>query len=54
LSTLAPASLNAQAAGLGSQYNIFESGGTVVPTPPAFLHYRPAPYLRPFDLAPGG
>jgi hypothetical protein len=53
LSTLAPASLNAQAAALGSQYNIFESGGTVVPTPPAFLRYRPAPYLRPFDLAPG-
>ena len=54
LSTLAPASLNAQAAALGSQYNIFDSGGTVVPTPPAFLRYRPAPYLRPFDLAPGG
>ena len=51
---LAPASLNAQAAALGPQYNIFESGSAVVPTPPAFLHYRPAPYLRPFDLAPGG
>ena len=38
----------------GSQYNIFGSGSTVVPAPPAFLPYRPAPYLRPFDLAPGG
>ena len=54
LSTLAPASLNAQAVALGPQYNIFESGNNVVPTPPAFLHHRPAPYLRPFDLAPGG
>src|SRR5580765_6070413 len=44
LSALAPASLNAQAAALGSQYNIFESGSNVVPTPPAFLGYRPAPY----------
>jgi hypothetical protein len=54
LSALDPASLNAQAAALGPQYNIFGSGNNVVPTPPAFLHYRPAPYLRPFDLAPGG
>jgi hypothetical protein len=28
--------------------------GTIKPTAPAFLRYRPAPYLRPFDLAPGG
>ena len=53
LSALGPASLNAQAAGLGPQDNIFLSGGTVVATPPAFVPYRPAPYLRPFDLAPG-
>jgi hypothetical protein len=51
-SALDPASLNAQAAALGPQYNIFQVGNTVVPTPPAFLRYRPAPYLRPFDLAP--
>ena len=51
---LDPASLNAQATGLGAQYNIFASGSSVVPTAPAFLRYRPAPYLRPFDLAPGG
>jgi pimeloyl-ACP methyl ester carboxylesterase len=48
------ASLNAQAAALGPQYNIFQVGATVAPTPPAFLRYRPAPYLRRFDLAPGG
>jgi hypothetical protein len=53
LSALSPASLNAHAAALGPQYNIFLSGGTVVATPPAFLRYQPAPYLRPFDLAPG-
>ena len=53
LSALGPASLNAHAAGLGPQYNIFLSGSTVVATPPAFLRYQPAPYLRPFDLAPG-
>jgi pimeloyl-ACP methyl ester carboxylesterase len=54
LSALDPASLNAQAAALGAQYNIFASGSSVVPTAAAFLRYRPAPYLRPFDLAPGG
>jgi len=54
LSALDPASLNAQAAALGPQYNIFAVGTTIVPTPPAFLRYRPAPYLRPFDLARGG
>jgi hypothetical protein len=54
LSALDPASLNAQAAALGPQYNIFEVGTTVKRAAPAFLRYRPAPYLRPFDLAPGG
>jgi hypothetical protein len=29
-------------------------GTTIKPTDPAFLRYRAAPYLRPFDLAPGG
>ncbi len=51
---LDPASLNAQAAALGPQDNIFEVGTIIKPTAPAFLRYRPAPYLRPFDLAPGG
>ena len=54
LSALDPAGLNAQAAALGPQYNIFEVGTTIKPAAPAFLRYRPAPYLRPFDLAPGG
>jgi hypothetical protein len=40
---LVPAFLNQQAAALGSTYNSF---------PPAFTSYNPAPYLRPFDLAP--
>jgi pimeloyl-ACP methyl ester carboxylesterase len=53
-SALDPASLNTQAAALGAPYNIFQVGTTVVPTAPAFLRFRPAPYLRPFDLAPGG
>jgi hypothetical protein len=54
LSALGPAGLNAQAAALGPQYNIFEVGTTVKTAAPAFLRYRPAPYPRPFDLAPGG
>jgi hypothetical protein len=29
-------------------------GTTVKTAAPAFLRYRPAPYPRPFDLAPGG
>jgi hypothetical protein len=54
LSALGPASLNAQATALGAPYNIFVLNGKVVPAAPSFLRYRPAPYLRPFDLAPGG
>ena len=54
LSALDPASLNAQAAALGPQDNIFPVGNTIEAAAPAFLRYRPAPYLRPFDLAPGG
>jgi len=52
-SALGPASLNARAAGLGPGYNVFLVGGVVKAPPPAFLRYRPFPYLRPFDLAPG-
>src|ERR1700719_1262722 len=43
-----PASLNKKAAALGPKFNIFESNGQVVPTAPAFIHFTPAPYLRPF------
>jgi pimeloyl-ACP methyl ester carboxylesterase len=45
-----PAGMNAEAAALGPQLNIFSSGSTVVPTAPAFIRYNPARYLRPFDL----
>jgi len=47
-----PAAMNAQAAALGPGFNIFSVGGNVTPTPPAFLGYRPARYLRPFNLFP--
>jgi pimeloyl-ACP methyl ester carboxylesterase len=47
-----PAAMNAQAAALGPADNIFAVGDQAVPTPPAFISYRPAPYLRPFDLSP--
>src|SRR5690348_14374311 len=47
-----PAALNAQAAALGPQFNIFSAGGAVAATPPAFLSYSPARYLRPFNLFP--
>ena len=45
-----PAAMNAQAAALGPQYNIYSTGSQVVPTAPAFISYTPARYLRPFDL----
>ncbi len=54
---LQPSNLNAQAAALGASANIYSSDGQIVPTPPAFVAYRPAPYLRPYDLGgdgPGG
>jgi len=47
-----PAGLNAEAAALGPQANVFTSGGALVPTAPAFISYTPARYLRPFDLPP--
>jgi pimeloyl-ACP methyl ester carboxylesterase len=50
---LTPADLNAKAAALGPAYNIFSTGSAVSPTAPAFLRYRPTPYLRPFDLPEG-
>ena len=45
-----PAGLNAEAAALGPQLNVFTSGSALVATPPAFISYTPARYLRPFDL----
>jgi hypothetical protein len=47
---LEPGTLNARAAALGPSYSIFSAGGAVQPTAPAFLRYRPAPYLRPYTL----
>jgi hypothetical protein len=41
--------LNGDAAALGPNFNIYEVGTTIVPTPPAFIDFSPAPYLRPFD-----
>jgi len=51
---LQPSSLNDQAAALGASANLYSSGGQIVATPPAFVAYRPAPYLRPYDLGPPG
>jgi pimeloyl-ACP methyl ester carboxylesterase len=41
--------LNATARALGSTDNIYLSGSKTVPTRPAFVHYQPPAYLRPFD-----
>jgi hypothetical protein len=49
---LHPARMNASAAALGALYNIFVSGGKVVPVAPAFTRFRPKHYPRPFDLSP--
>jgi pimeloyl-ACP methyl ester carboxylesterase len=58
---LQPASLNAAAAALGPQYNIYTAQGSTCPvgspvdgvcaTAPAFVPFTPTSYLRPFDLA---
>jgi pimeloyl-ACP methyl ester carboxylesterase len=50
---LQPSILNAQAAALGPSENVYSSGAQLVATPPAFVAYRPAPYLRPYDLPLG-
>jgi pimeloyl-ACP methyl ester carboxylesterase len=47
---LRPDTLNAQAAALGPQFNIFSVNGQVVPVPPAFINFHPAKYLRPFTI----
>ena len=45
-----PAAMNAQAAALGPDYNIFSVSGQVEAAAPAFTPYQPDQYLRPFDL----
>jgi hypothetical protein len=47
-----PAGMDKAAAALGPQLNIFSTGGKITPTAPAFISYRPAKYLRPFNLIP--
>ena len=45
------ADLNAAAASLGSNFNIFSnSQNEIVPVQPAFVDFKPGPYLRPFDI----
>lgn len=47
----APAPMNAQAASLGPGFNFIVGGSPqhVIPTPPSFLRFEPARFLRPFD-----
>jgi hypothetical protein len=48
-----PAELNAEAAALGPDFNIYALSNTdIVPTAPAFTSFSPTQYLRPFDLLP--
>jgi dienelactone hydrolase len=48
-----PERLDPAAEALGPTLNLLLLSGTAqVPTPPAFLAYAPAPYLRPFNLPP--
>jgi len=46
---LHPATLNAEAAALGPNFNIFAAGGKIIPTAPAFDPFRVTEFLRPFD-----
>jgi dienelactone hydrolase len=46
---LRAADMNARAAALGPGMNLITSGSAVVPTPPAYVPYHPARFLRPFD-----
>ena len=41
--------LNHEADLLGSGYNVYINGGSLVPTPPAFLKFEPLPFLRIYD-----
>jgi hypothetical protein len=45
-----PTDFNASAEALGPELNVFASGESLVPTPPAFIPYEPPPFLRPYDL----
>jgi pimeloyl-ACP methyl ester carboxylesterase len=41
--------LNQEAAAFGPSLNVFASGGNLVPTPSAFISFRPTVFLRPFN-----
>jgi Tannase-like family of unknown function (DUF6351) len=49
-----PATMNTEAAALGSGYNLYVVSGQIDAAPPSFTSYYPAPYLRPYDLPPTG
>lgn len=47
---LAASDLNTAANSLGPDFNVFTNAqGALVEVPPAFVDFRPAPYLRPFN-----
>lgn len=41
--------LNAAAAALGPNFNVFPTSQGIIPVPPAYFEFTPGPYLRPFD-----
>jgi pimeloyl-ACP methyl ester carboxylesterase len=47
---LTPGNLDSAAAALGPNFNIFSSGGKVVPVDPAFTAFQPTQYPRPYNL----
>jgi hypothetical protein len=48
---LAPAALNADARGVGEQFNVFSPDPKITPAAlgPAYLRYEPSEFLREFD-----
>lgn len=41
---------NTDAAALGPGFNIFSVNNQVVATPPVFINFHPAQYLRPYTI----
>ncbi len=41
--------LNQEATALGPTFNVFSVGGNIVPTPSAFVSFKPTVFLRPFN-----
>jgi pimeloyl-ACP methyl ester carboxylesterase len=50
--SLTPLSMNTAAKALGPTYNIFITGGKIVPVAPAFAAFQPTRYPRPYNLRP--